>query len=123
MKQREGTHRGPRVEAKYERTSLMFTLSAQMKEALEQFSGHSQVSRAMVIRVAIARYIKYDLEGEPKATRQRKYANAAERKLAQRARDKAKRALVRKLQDAIARGEREEAIKYIEASLERSEPK
>ena len=100
----------------------MFTLSEGLREALDEYSGTHQVSRAAVIREAIAAHIGYDLAAEPKAPRRKKYANPEARKAAQRERDKVKRGMMKSIIDAANVEERLRAIASLEAWLGRDKP-
>lgn len=97
--------------------TIMFNVSDQFQEALDQFVGEKNESRAAIVRQAVAKFIKYDLASEPATTRKSKYASAEERKEAQKARAKKRRELTRQLLAAYEAEDSEEAIKALVESL------
>lgn len=105
------------------RESIMFTLSQELKDALDQYSGKQNEARSSVIRQAIAAFIGYDLSAEPKAQRQKKYASPEERKKAAKARSQARRELTRRLLEAYEKAEKEEDIEALIKSLKEQEDK
>ena len=113
----EGNHIGSKLPEGYERKGIMFTLSETFLNQLDHYCFEHDVSRASVIRQAIATHIDYDLLNEPQPDRRRKYESPTHRKAAQKARDKLKRQLVRKVQDSLQNGNTEAALEDLRKSL------
>jgi hypothetical protein len=73
---------------------IMFPLPAELKAAIGEYATKHGRSMADVCRTAIAQYIGVEL---PPATPRQKYATAEDRAKAQRARQKDRRELIKKL--------------------------
>jgi len=118
----DGGSAGPVTPSGVEKDVLMFSLSKTFKEAIGVWSQSHNRSTADVCRSAIAGYIAYDLAAEQQATRRnRRYANAEERKQAQKDREKQKRKLTNQLLEAMRKGASEEELKRITESLRQLE--
>lgn len=97
---------------------LMFPISDGLRSALDAEASKRGTSRAALIRVSIAREIKYDLTKEPVATHGvKKYASPEERKQAQKDRNKAKKLKIDALIRAYEAGDKEEDVNALLASL------
>lgn len=96
---------------------IMILISDQLRDAADKYASDNNLSRAKLIRLALSKYIGYDLESEPKTNRQRKYSSPEERMAAQKARNKARRDATNKILEAVNRGDREEDIKALVRSL------
>jgi hypothetical protein len=102
--------------------SKMFQISDGLDDALDEFvaeQGGGNATVSGVIREAIAAYIGYDLVAEPKQNRARVYVNEAARKEHQKKVNKERNATVKALIEASKRGESDEAIAALAASLAR----
>jgi protein associated with RNAse G/E len=101
------------------KTQVLFTCSEEFKEALGTYAQVNRLSAAEVIREAVARFIKYDISTEVVDDKRKKYANAEERKEAQRKRQKTERENVRLLLQYYAKEQREIDAAILENSLKR----
>lgn len=99
--------------------TVVFQASEEFNEALAEFAQNNDRSKANVIREAVAAFINYDLSAEPKTERRRKYASKEERDAAMKLRAKERRDTTRAILQAIERGERDEAIRAMAASLKK----
>lgn len=97
--------------------SNIVLMSEAMTEAVATYAQEHDMSKSELMRTAIAQYIDYDLDADPKVERTRKYANKAERDRAQRNRAKAKRQTTAELMRAIKAGRTNDDILAIARSL------
>jgi hypothetical protein len=95
----------------------MFQIGDNLKTALDQYCGKHNVSRASVIRTAIAKYIEFDLANEVRPDRKRLYENTEARVAAQRERNREQRAAMRQLLEAVRRGDKLEELKHLARTL------
>lgn len=101
----------------------MIGMSQALKDAVGEWAQSRNKSTAAVARQAIADYIGYDLENEVNGSsgrrgRPRVYKDREERRLASRARAKARRKLQRQLMDDHKRQEALKQLAKFQASVE-----
>jgi hypothetical protein len=101
---------------------LMFQSPAALTKALDAYCTQHNLSRASVIRAALADKIGFVLQPEHRAKRPSKYGSEAEKKAANRARSKQKRdetkAIVDKIRAARKLADMEALAKSIGIELE-----
>jgi hypothetical protein len=98
-------------------TPTTFPISEGLLEAADQAAAKLGKSRALFFREAIAKSAGYDLTKEPPSERTKKYANAQERKDAQKARVKAKAAKIKLILQKLQQDGKIEDIKALAASV------
>lgn len=98
---------------------ILITCTTRFKNAVGEYAQQHNVSVALLIRDAVAKYIKYDFDEEKTTDRRRKYASAEDRKEAQRQRQKQERAEVNKLLALLKHEQHVESVQAIRNSLER----
>jgi hypothetical protein len=108
-----------------DKTALMFGLTEAFKDAIAEWSQTNDRSTADVCRTAIAEYIGYDLAGEQTGREMRgrptKYNSPEERKAAQKAREAAKRELVKSLLAEHEAAIKAKAIAALQATSDRND--
>lgn len=62
-----------------ERNPVMFQVSNEFLQAIDEEASSRDISRAELMRQAVASFIDYDIDAEPKPNRQRIYASETER--------------------------------------------
>lgn len=102
--------------------TIMFNISDNFETAIDKFLvDHQDLSRAALVRTALAGHIKYDLAKEPKTDRATKYATPELRAEAAKNRAKVRRQLVAKLLEAYEQEDNEGAIKALVATIKDSD--
>lgn len=102
--------------------TLVVSMSSTMKEALGTYASKHRTSMAYIARQAIATWIEYDIENEPKRTRKtRKYANDEERKEAYRIQHKEDRRIVAAIKDKLAKEMKLQGVEALQAWLDAQE--
>jgi hypothetical protein len=91
-------------------TPVMFQVPVEMLAAMDAYCDQQKISRAAMMRIAIADKIGYNL---PSKDRQ----SSEQRKEAQKARNKEHREAIQKIMAAFRRGERAEDIAALAKSL------
>lgn len=107
------------------KTVVAVTMTDTMKTALDAFATQQDKAVTHIVRLAVAKYIKYrmtpaDIELGT-IGRRRKYESDEDRKTAQKAAYEARKALVNKLLDEHKAKEKEQAIKALQESLDRKD--
>ncbi len=90
--------------------SVVFFTSETLAEIIKATAQERDMSASALVNQAVAVFLDYDLDAEPRTMRAHKYANKAERDKAMRERAKEKRQKTKAMMDAIKRGETQEAI-------------
>lgn len=99
-------------------SNLPFPCPDALKEALDAEAGKRNISRAALIRLAIAKEIGFDIKAaNTRAPRAKVYETPEERKAAARARAATKRKLMAEFLLAVERGDRQEDIAALAKSL------
>ena len=96
---------------------IMVLVSDGMREAIDKRMTELNISKAELIRRAIADYLGLDISKELKAGRPKKYPTKEAREEAQRARNRARRQATAKLIRAYESGEHEDDIKALIEAL------
>lgn len=100
------------------KSPIMFSISEEMREALDKEAGRRNVVRSSLIRTAIAKEINFDLsKADARTPRPRKYETPEIRKAAEKSRAAKKRKVLNQILEAYNSGESEDAIKALVRSL------
>ena len=102
-----------------EKTSLMFVLSTELKDAVDASALRLNISRSQFIREALAEKAGYDLSQDRgvQVGHSRKYASPEARKAAGKERNRIRRELIKKLLSSADNAERQEEIQGLIDSL------
>lgn len=102
------------------KSQILFHVSIKMKDALGQYAQSHDKAVSEIIRVAVAKYIGFDLTGDPIVNgRPRIYANKEERLEAQRTKAKQERATLKQLISDYEHEKHMEGVNTLEEWLER----